>query len=70
MTYVILEQERCFERHLDVLLAWLRPGMTMIDIGANVGVYAKRRICSNTDWQPQSSARRDTFGCTVPHGMI
>lgn len=39
-TYVILEQEAWFEKEIGFLLHWLRPGMTVIDIGANLGVYS------------------------------
>jgi FkbM family methyltransferase len=39
-TYVLLEQEEWFEKEVDFLLRWLKPGMTAIDIGANVGVYS------------------------------
>src|SRR5579871_4631383 len=39
-TYVLLEQEEWFEKELSFLLHWLRPGMTVIDIGANMGVYS------------------------------
>jgi FkbM family methyltransferase len=39
-TYVLLEQERWFEKEIDFVSAFLQPGMTAIDIGANVGVYA------------------------------
>jgi hypothetical protein len=39
-TYVLLEQERWFEKEMDFLRCWLRPGMTVIDIGANLGVYS------------------------------
>ena len=59
-TYVILEQERWFERHLDFLLSCLRSDMTVIDIGANVGVYAipmakrARRVYA---YEPGSMAR-------------
>ena len=38
-TYVLLEQESWFERELGFLRQWLQPGMTAIDIGANLGVY-------------------------------
>jgi FkbM family methyltransferase len=38
--YVLLEQERWFEKEIDFLRHWLRPGMTVIDIGANLGVYS------------------------------
>jgi FkbM family methyltransferase len=39
-TYVLLEQEAWFEKELNFLGQWLRPGMTAIDVGANLGVYA------------------------------
>jgi FkbM family methyltransferase len=39
-TYVILEQEKWFEKETAFLARWLRPGMTAIDIGANLGVYS------------------------------
>lgn len=38
-SYVLLEQECWFEKEIDFLRHWLRPGMTVIDIGANLGVY-------------------------------
>jgi FkbM family methyltransferase len=39
-TYVALEQETWFEKELAFLQHLLRPGMTAIDIGANVGAYS------------------------------
>jgi FkbM family methyltransferase len=39
-TYVLLEQEGWFEKEMEFLRHWLRPGMTVIDIGANLGVYS------------------------------
>src|SRR6516225_1120287 len=39
-TYVLLEQETWFEKELNFLSRWLKPGMTAIDVGANLGVYA------------------------------
>jgi FkbM family methyltransferase len=39
-SYVLLEQERWFEKETDFVAAYLQPGMSTIDIGANVGVYA------------------------------
>jgi FkbM family methyltransferase len=39
-TYVLLEQEAWFEKEMAFLARWLRPGMTAIDIGANLGVYS------------------------------
>jgi FkbM family methyltransferase len=39
-TYVLLEQEAWFEKEIRFLRRFLRPGMTAIDIGANLGVYS------------------------------
>ena len=39
-TYVLLEQERWFEKELDFLQCFLKPGMTAVDIGANLGMYS------------------------------
>src|SRR6202043_511214 len=39
-TYVILEQEKWFEKEIAFVARWLRPGMTAIDIGANLGAYS------------------------------
>ena len=39
-TYVILEQEKWFEKETAFVDRWLRPGMPVIDIGANLGVYS------------------------------
>lgn len=39
-TYVILEQEKWFEKEVDFVVPWLRADMTAIDIGANVGIYS------------------------------
>ncbi len=39
-TFVLLEQEQWFEKEIGFLLHWLQPGMTAIDIGANLGTYA------------------------------
>jgi FkbM family methyltransferase len=39
-TYVLLEQEAWFEKEPAFLRRLLRPGMTAIDIGANLGVYS------------------------------
>lgn len=38
-TYVLLEQEKWFEREVVFLQNWFQAGMTAIDIGANIGVY-------------------------------
>jgi FkbM family methyltransferase len=39
-TYVVLEQESWFEKEAAFLRHWLRPGMTAIDVGANIGFYS------------------------------
>lgn len=39
-TYVLLEQERWFEKELEFLLRWVFPGMTVVDVGANCGIYS------------------------------
>ena len=39
-TYVLLEQEDWFEKEVNFLRRFIRPGMTAIDIGANLGVYS------------------------------
>jgi FkbM family methyltransferase len=63
-TYVLLEQETWFEKELAFLRRWLKPGMTAIDVGANLGVYAlamarlvgpRGRVFA---YEPGSEARR------------
>lgn len=39
-TYVLLEQGAWFEREMDFVVRYLSEGMTAIDIGANLGMYA------------------------------
>ncbi len=39
-TYVILEQERWFEKEWGFVGRLLEPGMTVLDIGANLGIYS------------------------------
>jgi FkbM family methyltransferase len=39
-TYILLEQETWFEKETIFLRHWLQPGMTVIDIGANLGTYS------------------------------
>jgi FkbM family methyltransferase len=39
-TWVLLEQEDWFEKEINFVRRWLKPGMQAIDVGANVGVYA------------------------------
>lgn len=39
-TFTLLEQERWFEKEIDFVEKFISEGMTVIDIGANVGVYS------------------------------
>jgi len=39
-TFVLLEQERWFEKELPFVRDWLERGMNAVDVGANVGVYS------------------------------
>jgi FkbM family methyltransferase len=39
-SYVLLEQGRWFEKEVDFLYRAISPGMTAIDIGANIGTYS------------------------------
>jgi FkbM family methyltransferase len=39
-TYVLLEQEAWFEKEIMFLRHFLKPGMTAIDVGANLGLYS------------------------------
>jgi FkbM family methyltransferase len=78
-TYVLLEQEAWFEKELDFLRAWLKPGMTVIDIGANLGTYSllMARLVGETGrafaYEPGTEARgllersRDLNGATHLH---
>ncbi len=62
-TYVLLEQEVWFEKELNFLRAWLEPGMTAVDIGANLGIYSlpMARLVGETGrvfaYEPGSEAR-------------
>lgn len=38
-TYILLEQGKWFEKEVEFLCRYAAPGMTALDIGANVGVY-------------------------------
>jgi FkbM family methyltransferase len=62
-TYVLLEQEHWFEKEMEFLRHWLRPGMTVIDVGASLGVYSlpMARLVGPTgrvfSYEPGSEAR-------------
>ncbi|MDP1611959.1 MAG: FkbM family methyltransferase [Sulfuritalea sp.] len=74
-TYVLLEQERWFEKEVDFLGRWLRPGMNVIDIGANVGVYSLpiARAVGNSGrvfaFEPGAGARRHLEASRLRNGM-
>ncbi len=38
-TYILLEQEDWFEDEIRFVRRWLRPGMQVVDVGANIGIY-------------------------------
>lgn len=63
-TYVLLEQETWFEKECAFIRRWLKPGMTVIDIGANLGVYSlpmARQVAPNGRvfaYEPASEPRR------------
>ena len=44
-SYVLLEQEAWFEKEVSFVGKFLLPGMTAIDIGANLGVYSLPMAC-------------------------
>lgn len=73
-TYVLLEQERWFEKEPDFLAAWLKPGMTAIDIGANLGLYSlpmARQVGPNGRvfaYEPGSDARRRLAASKAANG--
>ena len=63
-TYVLLEQETWFEKESAFVRRWLRPGMTVIDIGASIGVYSlpmARQVAPGgrvVAYEPASEPRR------------
>ncbi|MBN8982264.1 MAG: FkbM family methyltransferase [Rhizobiales bacterium] len=63
-TYVLLEQEQWFEKETQFLARWLKRGMNVIDIGANLGVYSlpAARMAGPTGqvyaYEPASETRR------------
>jgi FkbM family methyltransferase len=63
-TYVLLEQEDWFEKEIHFLCRCIEPGVTAIDIGANLGVYSLTlaRLVGPSGrvfaYEPGSEARR------------
>ena len=61
---MLLEQETWFEKESAFVRRWLRPGMTVIDIGASIGVYSlpmARQVAPGgrvVAYEPASEARR------------
>jgi FkbM family methyltransferase len=59
--YVLLEQEDWFEDEIRFVRAWLKPGMHVVDVGANVGVYtltaALRVGAAGQVWAVEPTAR-------------
>ncbi len=73
--YVLLEQERWFESEMEFLSKWLRPGMRVIDVGANYGVYtvamAQRIGSSGALWAFEPGRQAfDLLSQTVVHNRF
>ena len=74
-TYVVLEQEDWFEKEISFLAAYLRPGMNVLDIGANIGAYAiqaARRVGPSGQvyaYEPGSEARRFLSRSIAENGL-
>lgn len=74
-TYVLLEQERWFEKEWGFIERLLLPGMTALDIGANLGLYstamaravgASGRIIA---YEPTSDTRRRLLATLTVNDM-
>jgi len=63
-TFVLLEQETWFEKEYAFVARLLKPGMTVIDVGANIGVYSlamARQVAPGGQviaYEPASEPRR------------
>lgn len=74
-TFVMLEQEDWFESEVKFVREWLRPGMTAIDIGANLGVYALTMAKRVTEsgrvyaFEPASSSRDRLLRSSAENGF-
>jgi FkbM family methyltransferase len=44
--YILQEQEDWFEDEIHFIRRWLKPGMCVVDVGANYGVYTCAAACS------------------------
>lgn len=74
-TYILLEQEDWFEREMPFVRRFLRPGMTALDIGANVGIYSlvMGRLVGPTGavhaFEPASSPRSLLLEARAANGL-
>lgn len=74
-TYVLLEQERWFEKEIDFVGALLKPGMVAIDVGANYGVFSllMARLVGPTGkvvaYEPTSGTRRLLEASRTANGL-
>ena len=74
-TYVVLEQEDWFEKEISFFSGYLKPGMNVLDIGANIGVYAiqaARRVGPSGHvhaYEPGSEARNFLLRSVAENGL-
>jgi len=74
-TFILLEQEDWFEREMPFVRRFLRPGMTALDIGANVGIYSlvMGRLVGPTGavhaFEPASSPRSLLLEARAANGL-
>lgn len=74
-SYILLEQERWFERDGAFFARWLTKGMTVVDVGANVGVVAlpAARLAGSTGrvyaYEPGNDNRRHLEAGMVANGV-
>ena len=59
--YVLLEQEDWFEEEIRFVRRWLGPGMRVIDVGANYGVYTVAAALWKSTITPSRSAREGSW---------
>jgi FkbM family methyltransferase len=74
-TYILLEQEQWFEKEVGYVRRWLKSGMNVIDIGANVGVFSlpiARRVGPAGNvfaFEPGGSNRRHLDSSRLENGL-